>query len=84
MVPILVAFQEDQGLWTHYASMFLMEVYEVSTGSGHAVRLIYNGVVLQPPYCSGSTLEEGLCDYELFSSYMATITPTDPSRQCTV
>ncbi len=84
MIPILVAFQEDRGVWPHYASMFLMEVYEVSGGSGHAVRLIFNGEVLQLPFCSGSASEEGLCDYKEFSNYLATITPTDPSLQCSV
>ena len=81
VIPMLVALQVDTQDWPPYASMLLMEVYEISSGSGHAVRLVYNGKVLKLPFCSG---EEGVCDYKDFASYMATVTPTDPSKQCTV
>ncbi len=84
MIPILAAFEADIDVWPAYASMFLMEVYEVSGGSGHAVRLIFNGEVLQLPFCSCSAADEGLYDYKEFSNYLGTITPTDPARECSV
>ena len=58
--------------------MILMELYSVSSGSGYSVRIIYNGQVLKMPFCGSATL----CDYKTFSEYMATVTPSDPAKQC--
>ena len=72
-MPMLVAFQVDDGVWVPYASMILMELYKNSSSSQFSVRIIYNGKVLNLPFCRGAQL----CDYDTFSSYMASITPPD-------
>ena len=76
MIPILVALQVDNGVWPPYASMILLELYDV--GGKYMVRVIYNGKVLQLPFCGSRTL----CDFETFSNYMSTVTPSDPAKQC--
>lgn len=73
VLPILVAFQVDDGDWVPYASMMLMELYKNSTSSSVSVRIIYNGQVLSLPFCGGVQL----CDYAIFSSYVSSITPPD-------
>ena len=77
MIPILAALQVDNGVWPPYASMILMELYGVA-GSNYSVRVIYNGKVLQLPFCGSKTL----CDFKTFSNYMSTVTPSDPAKQC--
>lgn len=76
LIPILVALQVDNGVWPPYASMILLELYDV--GGKYMVRVIYNGKVLQLPFCGSRTL----CDFETFSNYMSTVTPSDPAKQC--
>ena len=72
-MPILVALQVDNGVWTPYASMILMELYKNSSSGTVSMRIIYNGQVLSLPFCGGAQL----CDYNIFSNYMASITPPD-------
>ena len=79
VLPILVALQAFDNTWPLYASTLLLELYKTpSSASGHAVRGIYNGKVLEFPFCSNKTL----CDYKEFSGYLASIVPTDPVKQC--
>lgn len=74
---MLVALKIDQGVWPTYASMMLIELY--STRSGQSVRVVYNGKVIQLPFCGSAG---DLCDYKMFSKYMATITPNNKT-DCT-
>ena len=76
VIPILTALQVDKGVWPPYASLLLLEVYELSDGS-FAVRLLYNNQTLTPPFCSAT-----LCNFDTFSVYMTTITPSDAKKQC--
>ena len=81
VIPLLVALQIDQGVWPPYASMMLIELYETTaSSSGYSVRVVYNGKVYNLPFCSGSDL----CDYKTFPTYLSTITPSDPARQCLI
>lgn len=75
VIPILVALQVDQGVWPPYASMMLIELY--STSRGPSVRIVYNGDVVQLPFCSPPS---DLCDYTSFSKYMSEVTPTDKTN----
>ena len=79
VIALTDALQVADGRWPPYASMVLLELYEASSSaSGFAIRIIYNGNVLKLPYCSNQTMS----DYDEFSSYMATITPTNVAKQC--
>ena len=78
VIPILVALQVDTMVWPPYASMMLIELYE-KAGKFY-VRVIYNGEVLTLPFCDSVTL----CDFETFSSYMKSVTVSDPAVQCQV
>lgn len=81
VIPLLVALQIDQGVWPPYASVMLIELYKTTaSSSGYSVRVVYNGKVYNLPFCSGSDL----CDYKTFSTYLSTITPSDPARQCLI
>lgn len=81
VIPLLVALQIDQGVWPPYASMMLIELYKTTaSSSGYSVRVVYNGKVYNLPFCNGSDL----CDYKTFSTYLSTITPSDPARQCLI
>lgn len=80
VIPLLVAFQIDQGIWPPYASMMLIELYKTTaSSSGYSVRVVYNGIVYKLPFCGSD-----LCDYKTFSVYLSTVTPSDPARQCLV
>lgn len=76
VIPVLVALRADKGMWPPYASMMLIELY--STGSGFSVRIVYNGEVIQLPFCDSTGA--GLCDYNKFFSYMATVTPNSKTN----
>jgi acid phosphatase len=78
LIPILVALQVDTMVWPAYASMMLMELYE-KAGKSY-VRVVYNGKVLNLSFCNSETL----CDFETFSSYMKSVTVSDPAIQCQV
>ena len=97
-MPILVALKAADGLWPYYASMMLLELYEINTNEqlkqntrfhsrakkpgNFAVRLIYNGQVLSLPFCSNSQYP-GLCNYQTLSDYMTTVTPSDDvAKEC--
>ncbi len=67
---IFLSLRVDEGVWPPYASMLLIELYQTSKDNKHSVRIVYNGKVLSPPFC-----KDGLCDYETFSGYLATVTP---------
>ena len=76
MIPILIALEIDTLTWPVYGSMMLLELYEMS--GKFYVRIVYNGDVLEMPFCGKKTL----CDFDTFSSYMYSITPTNPALQC--
>lgn len=78
VIPILVAFQVDTMEWPPYASMMLIELYD-KAGKFY-VRVLYNGELLPMPFCNFETL----CDFEIFSEYMKTVTPSDPALQCQI
>ena len=78
VIPILVAFQVDTMMWPPYASMMLIELYEMK--EKHYVRVIYNGDVLPLTFCDSSTL----CDFDTFSDYMKTVTPSNFPVNCEV
>ena len=79
VIALTDALLVADGLWPPYASMIILELYEVpSSDSGFAIRVIYNGNVLNQPYCSN----QALCDYHEFGNYVATVVPTDPATQC--
>ncbi|KAL5471128.1 hypothetical protein EMCRGX_G029211 [Ephydatia muelleri] len=79
LIALTDALLVADGLWPPYASMIILELYEVpSSASGFAIRVIYNGNVLNLPYCSN----QALCDYDEFSNYIATVVPTDVAKQC--
>ena len=79
VIALTSALLVADGLWPPYASMIILELYEVpSSASGFAIRVIYNGNVLNLPYCSDQTL----CDYYEFGSYITTVMPTNVSKQC--
>ena len=79
VIALTDALLVADGLWPPYASMIILELYEVpSSASGFAIRVIYNGNVLNLPYCSN----QALCDYDEFSNYIATVVPTDVAKQC--
>ena len=78
VMPILVALQVDTMQWPAYASMMLIELYDV-TGKFY-VRIVYNGQVLKLPFCNSETL----CDFSTFSGHMKSVTPSDPALQCQV
>ena len=65
--------------------MILFELYSATSDGGdtdgHFVRVIYNGKVLELPFC-GSEKEH--CDFEIFSKYIKTVVPTDEAKQCGV
>jgi len=63
VLPILVALQVDTMRWPPYASMMLLELYDIS--GEHYMRIIYNGEVLELPFCGS----KALCSYAAFSSY---------------
>lgn len=79
VIPILTALQVDEGVWPPYASMMLLELYQFSSNGSLAVRLLYNGATLYPPFCQPSS---SLCDFDTFSVYLKTVTPSDPKAQC--
>ena len=88
MIPILVALQVDDGVWPSYASMILLELYSTTSDNADSpntakyfVRMIYNGKVLQLPFCGS---KKDLCDFESFSKYVKTVVPTDVAKQCGV
>ena len=78
VIPILVALQVDTMEWPPYASLMLMELFD-QAGKRY-VRVTYNGQVLSLSFCGSQTL----CDYETFSNYLKSITPSDPGLQCQV
>lgn len=102
-MPILVALQVADGTWPPYASMMLIELYEMNTkqppkqgtqypphvkkpasAERFAVRLIYNGKVLNMPFCS-SPQHPSLCDYSTLAEYMTSITPSDDyAKECSL
>lgn len=79
VIALTDALLVDDGLWPPYASMIIFELYKVpSSASGFAIRVIFNGNVLNLRYCSN----QALCDYDEFSNYIATVVPTDVAKQC--
>ena len=78
VIPILVALKVDTMEWPPYASMILIELYD-RAGKKY-VRITYNGEVLPLQFCNS----ELLCDYETFSQYMNSVTPSNPALQCQV
>lgn len=79
LIPLLTALQTGIEEWPHYASMMLVELYNITHSSGRAVRIVYNGKILSMPFCGNATL----CDYNTFSQYMSTVTPPpDPDKIC--
>ena len=74
-MPVLAALKVDDGAWAPYASMILIELYQSNEHKKPFVRVIYNGKVLSPPFCGD--IDDGLCDYEKLSQYLATVTPPD-------
>ena len=78
VISILVALQVDTMEWPPYASMMLMELFD-QEGKKY-VRVTYNGNVLPLAFCGSQTL----CDFETFSEYLETVTPSDPAVQCQI
>lgn len=74
VMQLLTALQIDDGLWPPYASIMLLELY--LTTDKPVVRLLYNGEVKVPPFCDG----QQLCDFDLYSKYLSTVTPPDDYR----
>ena len=70
-MPMLVALQVDDGEWAPYASMILIELYETKEKK-HVVRFIYNGKVLNPPFC-----DDGICKYDVLSEHLHDLIPPD-------
>jgi hypothetical protein len=77
LIPILVALQVDAMDWPPYASMMLIELFEMASGDLY-VRVTYNGEVLSLKFCNSHTL----CDYWTFWTYMQSVTPSNPAFQC--
>ena len=88
-MPLLTALLVDDGVWSPYASMILMELYENTTLPQRLppvdrffVRLIYNGKVVSPVFCK---LPGGLCQFKNISDYLNTVTPPDDySKVCSI
>ena len=78
VIPILVALQVDTMEWPPYASMMLIELFDMS-GKNY-VRITYNGQVLPLRFCGSETL----CDFDTFSGYLKSVTPSNPAIQCQV
>jgi hypothetical protein len=78
LIPILVALQVDTMEWPPYASMMLIELFDMS-GKNY-VRITYNGQVLPLRFCGSETL----CDFDTFSGYLKSVTPSNPAIQCQV
>ena len=78
VIPILVALQVDTMEWPPYASMMLVELFDLA--AKNYVRVTYNGQVLSLPFCGSQTL----CDFETFSGYLGSVTPSNPAQQCQI
>lgn len=78
MIPILVGLEVDTMDWPPYGSMMLMELFDMS--GKHYVRITYNGQVLPLKFCGSGTL----CDFDTFSGYFKSVTPSNPAIQCQV
>ncbi len=90
VMPLLTAMLVDDGVWSPYASMILMELYENTTATPQplsaidrfSMRLIYNGKVVSPVFCK---LPGGLCHFKDISDYLNTVIPPDDyTKLCSV
>jgi len=80
VMPFLNAYGVADGLWASYGIFTVLEMYRVNTSiPTYAVRIIYRGQELTPPFC-----DDALCDYEIFSEYTEALLPQDPSVNCFV
>jgi acid phosphatase len=78
VMPFLAAYGVADGLWASYGIFTVLEMYRVATPTpSYAVRLIYRGEALTPPFC-----DDVLCDYDLFASYTQQLLPQNPSVDC--
>lgn len=68
MMPLLAALGVFNHKWCPYAGLAAMELYSTATGSGYAVRLVYDGGALKMPGCGGE-----LCDIKDFSALVGEI-----------
>ena len=73
-MSILAALVIGDGLWSRFAALLAIELYEQApTDSGAAIRIVYNGEVQQISGCSDSV---GLCDWQAFRSIAMALVPS--------
>eukprot|EP01105_Mastigella_eilhardi_P010271 TRINITY_DN2401_c0_g1_i1.p1 TRINITY_DN2401_c0_g1~~TRINITY_DN2401_c0_g1_i1.p1 ORF type:complete len:430 (-),score=96.41 TRINITY_DN2401_c0_g1_i1:158-1402(-) len=70
------------GTWPAYASYLAFELYTDTAAQTDRVRLTYNGRVLSLPACQKTTRSDSDCSFDVFAALVATLTPTDPDREC--
>lgn len=77
-MPLLQALGVYDGVWTPYASLVSLELMNLTVagqGQGYAVRMIYQGKVMQMKGCSGV-----LCPIQEFEALVTSLVPT--AAQC--
>jgi len=74
LMPMLAALDIGDGLWSRFAALLAIELYEQApTDSGTAIRIVYNGEVQHISGCSDSA---GLCDWKAFRSIAMALVPS--------
>eukprot|EP00698_Gefionella_okellyi_P003075 TRINITY_DN12890_c0_g1_i1.p1 TRINITY_DN12890_c0_g1~~TRINITY_DN12890_c0_g1_i1.p1 ORF type:complete len:418 (+),score=68.17 TRINITY_DN12890_c0_g1_i1:25-1278(+) len=79
VTPFLNALRVNDNQWPPYASHVVMELWQSASNGAYAVRITYNGVVLQLPGCSSP-----LCDWDEFTASIADVIPDNYAAQCAV
>lgn len=75
IIPMLGALGYDLEIWTPYASLITLELYEKS--GNFYVMASFNGQVLTlPSPCDSSSNEHSLCSYDKFESFMKEMIPS--------
>jgi acid phosphatase len=70
LVPLLVAFNQWNGVWAQYASQMQFEIYRSRSQGTYSIRVAYDGKNLILPGC-----ETEVCDWNTFYSFLLTILP---------
>ena len=70
LVPLLVAFNQWNGVWAQYASQMQFEIYQSRSQGTYSIRIAYNGKNLVLPGC-----ETEVCDWDTFYTFLLTLLP---------